>query len=144
MKNIVQFNSKCNFTCDTPMGGDYTECPICCDFPYQWDHCYSDESTEMEYIYICRSCLILFEAGCYYKERGCTDSTYNGHFIGKWKDLTNNEIYVGMPQFDSIEEWKARVNDVEILEWICPNQGRKSDAKIQPDCELIRPSQPLS
>jgi hypothetical protein len=32
-----------------------------------------------------------------------------------------NEIFNGMPQFDSADEWIE--NNYEILEWCCPNNG---------------------
>lgn len=132
MKNVIEFDSTQDFTCCTPDGGEYTECPICGGFPYQYDLEYDEDTTDNEDIDLCERCLILYKVGCVYIAAGCTDSTHNGHFVGKWKDLSTNEVYIGMPQFESIDEWKEKINKIEILEWVCPNNGKYSDEAPYP------------
>jgi hypothetical protein len=84
--------------------------------------------------FFCSKCRIIFDRGCIH---ACNNKTnriliesemetlntdcHNGHLIGKWK--YNNEIYIGMPQFDTIEEWYNELKNIEVLEWICPNNG---------------------
>ena len=65
----------------------------------------------------------MYKVGCTHASMGCTDNTFNGHFIGKWKDKSTDEIYIGMPQFDTPEEWIEKANSIEIIKWICPNNG---------------------
>jgi hypothetical protein len=116
MKNIINLNyiKKCyicklnGFYVETPFGGDYLTCPLC-DNQYENDY-------EIEYCF-CEKCMIIYNIGCKHAENGCTDNIYNVHFIGKYK--YNDEIFIGMPQFDD----KNQINDIEILEWICPNNG---------------------
>ena len=132
MKNLIETttNALCKqcrlsgFFCTTPNGGDNVTCPCC-------NKCISeDENEDIDYCdddirnYIfCKKCRIIFEVGCTHAEEGCTDNDYNVHLIGKWQDLSDNKIYIGMPQFDSVEEWKETAHLIKILEWICPNNG---------------------
>jgi hypothetical protein len=55
-------------------------------------------------------------------ERGCSDSIYNGHLIGSWLYIPTNTTYIGMLQFDNVEEFIKEFKNIEILEWICPNK----------------------
>ena len=74
--------------------------------------------------YYCSSCRILFDEGCTHGENGCDSSTYNAHIIGKWE--YKGETYVGMPQFDSQEELIKVIQDIKVLEVVCPNEGMGS------------------
>ncbi len=67
--------------------------------------------------YFCEKCMIIYEKGCKHADNGCTDDINNAHFIGKYK--YKDEIYIGMAQLDNISQRK----EIEILEWICPNNG---------------------
>ncbi len=69
----------------------------------------------------CDSCKIIFKVGCIHACNGCTDDCFNGHLVGKWK--YKGEEYIGMPQFDTIDEWLNEINNIDIIEWICPNNG---------------------
>lgn len=93
-------------------------CP-CCD---------TTADVSFEDYEFCEYCGIIFNIGCVYKVRGCTSDIYNGHFIGKWK--YKGEIYVGMPQFAALDELQDEIKDIEILEWICINNGAHSDSTV--------------
>jgi hypothetical protein len=113
------------FFCYTPDGGDYNTCPICGGDDYLNDADTTDwvetDDDNRRHFPFCANCKILFGLGCTHAENGCTSSCYNGHLVGKWLDKTTGEIFIGMPEFDSIEDWTARANDVQVLEWVCPN-----------------------
>ena len=111
------------FFCETPNGGDDLTCP-CCD-------CSVEKWVLEDYDFaFCKKCCILFESGCVHAVNGCTSDRYNAHFIRKWKH--NNEIYVGMPQFDSIEEMYAEMPRIEILERICIHNGMNCEKAAYP------------
>ncbi len=130
MKNITTVRLKRLLFCDicedigffhyTPYGADYSSCPLCENFcEYESDISGSDKK-----ISLCPKCLILFDFyGCTHAEQGCTDSILNGHFISKWENKLTGDIYVGMPQFDEIEDWVQNMDNIKILEKICPNKG---------------------
>ena len=139
MKNIITFNNnvKCSscdlngFFCYTPNGSDYITCPLCnhgeygsreTDPKYDIDKFYDDEN-DLRNILYCNNCRILFEFGCIHAENGCSQSIFNGHLIRKWRDRLTYQVYIGMPQFDSLDEWYNKVNNIEILEWACPNNS---------------------
>jgi len=75
----------------------------------------------------CVVCCIIFMEGCsHYNNSSCIPTTTllsNSHFINKWK--YNDEVFIGMPQFDSEEEYKDKIDNIQILEWICFNNGAK-------------------
>lgn len=142
MKNLIQqlnTTAECRncdkkgFYCYTPRGADWQTCPFCKtgDFVYytenttEWDKYYSDfddlEPPMTKFYPFCHKCNIIYDVGCTHAVNGCTDDTYNGHVIAKWKH--NDQTYTGMPQFESADEWLAEVNNIEILEWTCPNNG---------------------
>ena len=141
MKNIIQFNSsatcyRCNlngFFCYTPSGAAYNTCPVCCDDECNNDDWYwSEEYKILEDANYCRKCRILYTIGCTHACNGCTDDCYNGHIVGKWKIISTNTIYIGMPCFDSELECQSNLNNIEILEWICPNNGLHCDKGSYP------------
>ena len=139
MKNIttIETNCKCE-NCDkkgfivyTPDGADFHTCPVCGHYDYMNDNYNSQEYNEIfqnleedniydKYDY-CENCNIVFVLGCDHSVQGCTDTVYNGHFIGKWK-YKNNE-YIGMPQFENVKEWHDEFPNIEIIEFICIHNG---------------------
>ncbi len=118
------------FFCETPAGGDYTTCPLCSygDYTHIDQKCYDyvnsldDNDIHAQYEF-CPTCLIMYDIGCTHAENGCTDCIYNGHVIARWRDKTSGHVYDGMPQFDTVEEWVADANKVEILKMVCLNNG---------------------
>ena len=141
-KNIDEFTgeAKCyeckinGLYCYTPQGADYYTCPLCENHDFfhgsfenkLWNKYFGDDIYDKIYkIYgenlFCSNCKIIFSIGCVHGCNGCTDDCYNGHFIGKYKH--NNIEYIGMPCFDSIDEWYNEIKNIEILEWICPNNN---------------------
>jgi len=142
MKNVTQFNTKqycynCKkdgFYCYTPCGADYRTCPLCDSsddflgeseehqkrFEDLLNNYNSDDDIRTDNLF-CTRCRIMYKLGCTHAANGCTDDTYSGHFIGKYE--YNGNLYIGMPQFDSIDEWFDHANEIKILEWICPNNG---------------------
>ena len=164
--------SRCNnmsgFFVTTPGGADYTCCPLCESYDFlsstpeinekhgfvtrsQEIVKFIDNSEEIEndennkfHLKFCRECRIIFDIGCMHGCNGCTSDVYNAHFIRKWK--YRGEEYIGMPQFDDIEEWFQEVNNIEILEMCCPNRGIICDRpgyskdkypQYYPDCEKM-------
>jgi hypothetical protein len=136
MKNIIQINTiaKCclcklnSFFCTTPNGADYNTCPLCCrkDFlNQQTDDKYKflDDDDNRNKLSFCPGCKIIFLVGCTHLVLGCTDNIYNAHLISKWIDLTTNEEYIGMPQFDDEDEWFEKACNIKILDFICPNNN---------------------
>ena len=148
MKNIELLPSKveCNrcysvkYICMTPDGGDYITCPICEDSEIDYldlSDKYSKKNInftkdDLRKEYYCGSCGIIFRMGCTHAENGCTDSYYNAHMVSKWKYKNNDTVYSGMPQFDDISEWYNHINDIKILEWVCPNNGADCDGASYP------------
>jgi hypothetical protein len=144
MKNVnkIEYNRGCyscgkkGFFGETPNGADYETCCLCDGYTNNMellekkfnlteddiDKITDDNKNMMNWNY-CDKCHVLSELGCMHSMGGCTDNTYNGHFIAIWKDKKTNEIYEGMPQFDNVEEWFNRVNDIEVIKIVCPNNG---------------------
>ena len=150
MKNITSVASgvscslcKLNgYICFTPNGGDYTTCPLCnygeygsspTEENYDTGDFIDDDNdlrNRLYYLY-CDNCRVLFQTGCKHAENGCSASYFNGHMVGKWK--YKGVIYIGMPQFDDVHDWYNNVNDIEILEWVCPNKGVHCDRAGYPE-----------
>jgi hypothetical protein len=137
---------RCNsngFYIKTPNGGDYITCPSCSGHDFWSGIFYGNNQNKAdydkhinqrledydkiednaehfpnshEYLY-CYNCRIIYDYGCTHSEEGCTSSIYNGHVVGKWK--YKDEIYIGMPQFDTFEEYISEINNIEILEMVC-------------------------
>lgn len=156
MKNITQiadnfirqYCSGCStkgFFSSTPNGGDYITCPLCDNFDWESWNYNTDKYNEYyeKYGYMdngeltvgcldfgsyCDKCNILFETGCTHNAKGCTDSIYNGHIIGKWE--YKGEIYIGMPCFDNVEEYFKEGPKIKVLEVLCPNNIKHC---IKPD-----------
>jgi hypothetical protein len=127
MKNLIQINTnvgcircgKEGFFCVTPNGADDLTCPCCDSSVEQWP------LEDYDFAF-CKKCRILFENGCVHAVNGCTSDTYNAHFIRKWTH--NNETYVGMPQFDNIEEMPR----IKILEYVCIHNGMNCAKAVYP------------
>jgi hypothetical protein len=83
-----------------------------------------DNLSNSNYHHYCENCKIVFEIGCTHGCNGCTSDVYNGHIVGKWK--YGKEIYVGMPQFDCLNDYLDNISNIEILKWVCPNNGKIS------------------
>lgn len=149
INNIVTCYS-CNqngFFCYTPDGADYNTCPLCTNYDYVnstymfdkplhdkyfLEHDDNDisginayfpvsDEQQNECFNYCGSCKIVFIVGCRHACNGCTSCCYNGHLIGKWS--YKGEQYIGMPQFDSIDELVNEGKHITIIEWFCPNNG---------------------
>ena len=151
MKNITSVASsvKCpgcrlnGYICFTPNGGDYTTCPLCnygqygssreYDERYKMNTIDDEDEDDLRNLAYCEGCRIIFDMGCIHAEEGCSASYLNGHMIGKWKYKTKEEIYIGMPQFDDLADWYNHVNDIEILGWVCPNNGVHCDKAGYPE-----------
>jgi hypothetical protein len=120
MKNIIYFDKnvtcycckKKDFFCYTPNGADYTTCPLCDgidqNYNYSSNSVYdnydlTDEDNQCNLYSFCDRCKLVYDVGCIHATVGCTDNCYNAHFIGKYKYKDN--IYIGSPQFDDIDEW---------------------------------------
>lgn len=147
MKNILCVNSTyyCShcklkgFFCYTPNGADFETCPCCGEndflnnyvnyknYPTRYDFLFEDEFIDdMRYKFkYCNHCNIIFQLGCVHLIGGCTESTYNCHFIKKWKDKISNIEYDGMPMFDDVDDWFNNANNVEVLEMYCPHKNNK-------------------
>lgn len=124
MKNLIEISTKvsCPGSCATGFLCKQTSCPCCegysdhqkfvCDFrprPRPPPHPQQSDST-ITYR-LCKNCRIIFDNGCLHGAN-CYDRVYNAHFISKWK--YRGEIYVGMPQFDTIDEWEKELKNIEI------------------------------
>jgi len=89
-----------------------------------------DESFTVSF---CDKYCIMYDTGCRHAVQGCSEDIFNGHLISKWKHRTTGFEYDGMPQFDSIDEFRMYAEDVEILEIICPNNGIKCQKAYHQD-----------
>lgn len=166
MKNIVALhNLQYCFSCKvkgffgfTPDGADYHTCPSCgaCDF-IRWQVCQTKDDNKYARLYsdandsdfdndnrlnmdYCEKCKIMFDLGCTHHNGGCTDNTFNAHFIKHWRDKTTNEEHEGMPQFDDVDDWFNNANNIEVLEMFCPHKGnkcKKTYHEIKSTCQLI-------
>jgi hypothetical protein len=142
MKNVpLLMGSQYHYT--TPCGGDYSTCPYCDSWDTVEDIMKGLGMTEEEIqkvtdmednrsLSYCGSCRLISFGGCTYEENGCTDGKYNGHFIAEWIDKKTGETYIGMPRFDSNQEWFDRVNDIKIVKLYCPNNGAHSSGGSYP------------
>lgn len=132
MKNLIQLQTKqmC-FGCKKDgyfvsfaMGGDFLYCP-CCKAMIT-NHWVPGEEWIEDLVeklgYFCRGCGIIFNRGCTHTGTGA-DSTSNAHVPGVWKDKKSGHVYYGSPQFESVEEFKELHADIEIIKWVCPNDG---------------------
>lgn len=74
----------------------------------------------------CPNCKILFRSGCVHGIGSkCVSASTNAHLIGEWKLQDGDETFVGMPVFDSIQEWYDLIPRIVILKWICPNKASR-------------------
>lgn len=130
----------------TPLGGDYTTCPIC-DNMTEYDLDKYEKYTmdkklkyNNEYLDICMNCNIYFTIGCTYECNGCTSDNYNAHFIKEYKDITTGVIYKTMPKVQNS-------SNIEVVSLYCPNNEAygvgyypvlsKNNLNYYERCELI-------
>lgn len=88
-------------------------------------------------LWYCEGCRIPFGNACCHGRHSRLDGVGNAHLIGRWK--YQGEEHVGLPQFDSVEEWCQKADQVEVLEWRCPNQGRccsRSEIPVSYNCRV--------
>lgn len=103
-------------------------CPICKNNEF-----YLGEDIEIrlldkfEDINFCINCNIIYNSGCVHSS-SYFDVLMNSHFINMWKLNNENKIYYGMPLFKNKEEYIENIDNLEILEWICPNSYYNSDS----------------
>lgn len=152
MKNANKITTICK--CDRCEQGGFfihnrtgiTECFSCplCDFRIEEQYEYKvDDYIQSNFKY-CPKCRIMFDYGCTHSLVGCEWDVWNAHIISKYK--YKGQVYYGMPQFDSIEEWKECANDIEILEMKCLNDGYHCLHNYHPNkdvCDLA-PNQRLT
>jgi len=128
MKNLIQLQtiqscSKCNksgyFVTATRGDYDYVYCP-CCDYMIAVHILACTDQLDGFEDYFCKNCGVLFDYGCYH-----ASGVHNGHFPGEWKDKQSGIVYQGSPQFESLDEYKLRRPDIEIIKWVCPNNALK-------------------
>ena len=132
-KGVIPLCTSCKiqyFICFTPNGGDYITCPLCNGIEYKYKiyphENYDDgDDDDMHYENYCDNCGILYINGCLHLEEGCTDSTYNAHFISKWMYIPTGEIFNGMPYFENSDDWKKEIMNIKILQSMCPNNNNK-------------------
>jgi hypothetical protein len=160
MKNLIQINTvvKCiycytkGFYTDIDPNTDADFCPCCTKHDFVRGHWgrplhkkyfnYNDPDDESMYDYdsFCSTCRILYKPGCTHIDSSSNGEVYqyNAHFIRKWKYKDN--VYIGMPQFDSLDEWFSEVKEIEILEWVCinseSNQNKCSHTTKEHKCNL--------
>jgi hypothetical protein len=94
---------------------------------------YDEKVHYLRKTYFCPYCKILYYEGCVHAENGCSASVYNGHFVKKWS--WRGEVYNGMPQFDSINEWYNEIKNVEVMEVGCGNNGLHCEYGFYPKSE---------
>jgi len=147
MKNISEHQSKVGYLVQTDPCGTQMLCPFCgnmnaFDFSdnfYAFSDTNSIKDTNMgfladlepcpaPYYYYCEKCKTVFANGCRYTDR---DMTWNAHLIGKYS--FEGETYIGMPLYETIDEWLRLSPKVQVIQWICPNGG-----KIDPNAKCAK------
>lgn len=106
----------------TPFGADYNTCPVCnymTDADFESDLCW------------CSNCYIVYDLGCKHANNGCTDDVYNAHLITLYKDIRSGVQYSGVPIFKTKEEL-YNLKYVQVLEFICPNEGKICEKTSNP------------
>ena len=71
---------------------------------------------DKENIDFCYYCKIVYCLGSIHNERW---NIYNAELIRKYS--YEGQIYIGMPHFDTIEEYFEKFKNVIVLEWVTPN-----------------------
>ena len=91
-------------------GMDFTTCPIC-------NYTNINNPDSLGGFYFCEQCHIIYDGGCVhsYSDK-MKDSIFYGRLIESYTFL--DEYYIGMPQFESIEECQRLLADLS-LNWKC-------------------------
>ena len=143
------------FFCTTPYDYDddkswkyFSTCPICDGYNdletrvelKVLNSKYDDNELTLQW---CNTCRIMYDTGCTHAsnhDTADTDDVTNCHVIDKWRDKKTGEENVGMPQFKNIDQWRKRVNDIDIISMTCLNKGlhcNKSSYENNDTCYLI-------
>ena len=110
----------------------YNTCPLCYSSDYidglQYsctefhkyviENCIDNDTDNFNVYKFCPECKIVYEPAL--SSHAKNHSSEHATFISKWK--YKDEIYIGMPQFDTIEEWFHEINNIVVLETITPNK----------------------
>ena len=91
------------FALITPNGADFTTCPICGDYN-------TLDPSDLEGYYYCLSCKILYDGGCIHSYNGSNDNIFYGRLIESYQ--YDNIKYIGMPQFESLDECKNILQNI--------------------------------
>ncbi len=124
MKNAVSLDTKskcfrCKRTGFFSYDGKFMSCPRClCETNHKCMIKHNDGV--MIKSLFCDKCGIVFEPfGCEHR-----DDVYNSHLICKYK--YNDDIYDGMPVFESLDELIQELNNIVVLQLYCPNNAISS------------------
>ena len=109
----------------TPYGNGILTCPICGRYDEGPDGidptvCIGTEDFGL----YCTYCNIIYDISeCVHGVNGCTDDSYYGQLVSKWK--YKDKIYDGMMKFDNVEECNNKIKDLyetfPVLCLICTN-----------------------
>ncbi len=69
--------------------------------------------------HVCPHCLIIWRSGCCRLEYGGWLFSSHAHFVRSWR--MGDEVYYGMPKFNSRRDCVENIAQIEILEWSCSN-----------------------
>jgi radical SAM protein with 4Fe4S-binding SPASM domain len=140
MKNCNKHDSKVGYLAVSDLGGDYLSCPYCgkhdaySTFGVSLKNVdkykelsskiestiYNDNNDNDYWFNYCHECKLTFVCGC----KCDRDLAHNAHIISKY--MFNGDIYEGQPFYESIDEWLELSDKVTVLEWCCPNNGKKN------------------
>jgi hypothetical protein len=105
----------------TPVGADYTTCPICHNYNDFSNDDFDDNDID---VYWCNKCKIIFALGCDHAVNGCTDNAYYALLVYSYKIKGKN--YVGMPLFDTSQQLIKDYKSYDF-NWICTCKGMCAD-----------------
>ena len=125
MKNVVDIDTKVICGCCRESGFFSFEsttmtCPRC-DMTVDSDH---DVECGNDFYSFCKYCGIVFDPfGCSHNDN---EFLHNAHLIKEYE--YKGHTYIGMPLFESVEEWKNEWENVKVLQWYCPNAVCQNNA----------------
>lgn len=84
-------------------------------------HCYTEIQVEkITTAHLCLKCLIVFKKGdIHYKDN--KNKIINSKFIRKWMYLPDGSIHIGMPKFETEDEFFSEIENIKVLEFVTPN-----------------------